>query len=63
MTLVKMKELLERAQKNNIGCGAFSVGNMEMVRGAVRAAEDNKDWLGYNRFFESNLRKTQCGEE
>lgn len=40
MALVKMKELLERAQKNKIGCGAFSVGNMEMVRGAVRAAEE-----------------------
>ena len=39
MSLVKMKELLERAQKNNIGCGAFSVGNMEMVRGAIQAAE------------------------
>ena len=40
MSLVKMKELLERAQKNNIGCGAFSVGNMEMVRGAIQAAEE-----------------------
>ena len=40
MSLVKMKELLERAQKNKIGCGAFSVGNMEMVRGAIQAAEE-----------------------
>ena len=32
MSLVKMKELLERAQKNNIGCGAFSVGNKMCIR-------------------------------
>ena len=38
--MVKMKDLLERAAKNNIGCGAFSVGNMEMVKGAIRAAEE-----------------------
>lgn len=35
-----MKELLRRAQENQIGCGAFSVGNMEMVKGAVLAAEE-----------------------
>lgn len=40
MALVKMKELLKRAGKNNTGCGAFSVGNMEMVKGAIRAAEE-----------------------
>lgn len=40
MSLVKMKELLVQAQKNNKGCGAFSVGNMEMVKGAIRAAEE-----------------------
>ncbi len=40
MALVTMKELLLRAEKNNIGCGAFSVGNMEMIKGAVRAAEE-----------------------
>lgn len=40
MTLVKMKDLLRRAEEKNIGCGAFSVGNMEMVRGAIRAAEE-----------------------
>ena len=33
MALVKMKDLLRRAEEKNIGCGAFSVGNMEMVRG------------------------------
>ena len=40
MALVKMKELLERAAEKNIGCGAFSVGNMEMVKGAIQAAEE-----------------------
>lgn len=40
MSLVKMKTLLEQAKKNNRGVGAFSVGNMEMVKGAVKAAEE-----------------------
>ena len=40
MALVKMKQLLEQAAEENRGCGAFSVGNMEMVKGAVRAAEE-----------------------
>lgn len=40
MALVKMKELLKRAEEKNIGCGAFSVGSMEMVKGAIRAAEE-----------------------
>ena len=40
MALVKMKDLLKRAEERNIGCGAFSVGNMEMVKGAIRAAEE-----------------------
>lgn len=40
MALVPMKNLLERAEKNNIAIGAFSVGNMEMVMGAVAAAEE-----------------------
>lgn len=35
-----MKDLLKRAEEKNIGCGAFSVGNMEMVKGAIRAAEE-----------------------
>lgn len=38
--LVEMKKLLERAASEGIGCGAFSVGNMEMVKGAVEAAEE-----------------------
>ena len=40
MALVKMKDLLKRAEEKNIGCGAFSVGNMEMVKGAIRATEE-----------------------
>ena len=40
MALVKMKDLLKRAEEKNIGCGAFSVGNMERVKGAIRAAEE-----------------------
>ena len=40
MALVPMKKLLENAEKNNIAVGAFSVGNMEMVMGAVWAAEE-----------------------
>ena len=35
----KMKDLLINAQKKQIGCGAFSVGNMEMILGAIKAAE------------------------
>ncbi|HCD43236.1 MAG TPA: fructose-bisphosphate aldolase [Lachnoclostridium sp.] len=40
MGLVKMKELLNQASERNWAVGAFSVGNLEMVKGAVKAAED-----------------------
>lgn len=40
MSIVKMKDLLEQAKREGRGCGAFSVGNMEMVKGAVMAAEE-----------------------
>lgn len=40
MGLVKMKDLLEQAAAGNRAVGAFSVGNMEMVKGAVMAAEE-----------------------
>ncbi len=40
MALVTMKTLLEQAQAERRGVGAFSVGNMEMVKGAVQAAEE-----------------------
>ena len=38
--LVPMIKLIEDAQKGNYAVGAFSVGNMEMVMGAIKAAED-----------------------
>ena len=40
MALVTMKKLLENAERKGVAVGAFSVGNMEMVMGAVRAAEE-----------------------
>ena len=40
MALVTMKKLLEHARSNRRGVGAFSVGNMEMVKGAIQAAEE-----------------------
>ena len=40
MALVTMKKLLEQARREKRGVGAFSVGNMEMVKGAVQAAEE-----------------------
>ncbi|MBR3868687.1 MAG: class II aldolase [Clostridia bacterium] len=40
MSLVKMTGVLSWAEKNNCAAGAFSVGNMEMIIGAVRAAEE-----------------------
>lgn len=38
--LVPMKQLLASAERNNSAVGAFSVGNMEMIMGAVSAAEE-----------------------
>lgn len=40
MALVTMKKLLEQAQAEHRGAGAFSVGNTEMVKGALQAAEE-----------------------
>lgn len=40
MSLVTMQELLDAADRQGRAVGAFSVGNMEMVMGAVRAAEE-----------------------
>lgn len=42
MALVTMKQLLDQARAENRGVGAFSVGSMEMVKGAVQAAEELK---------------------
>jgi len=40
MALVTMKKLLEQARAEKRGIGAFSVGSMEMVKGALQAAEE-----------------------
>lgn len=40
MALVTMKALLEQAVRDHRGVGAFSVGNMEMIKAAVQAAEE-----------------------
>ncbi|MVB10169.1 putative fructose-bisphosphate aldolase [Caprobacter fermentans] len=40
MPVCHMKELMNEASAENRAVGAFSVGNMEMVIGAVRAAEE-----------------------
>ncbi len=40
MPLVKMKDILRWAEENNCAVGAFSVGNMEMIIGAVKASEE-----------------------
>ncbi len=40
MALVTLKELLLQAEEEKNAVGAFSVGNMEMVMGAVSAAEE-----------------------
>lgn len=40
MPLVTLKELITRAEEKKIAVGAFSVGNMEMILGAILAAEE-----------------------
>lgn len=40
MGLVKMKDLLYQASEQNRAVGAFSVGNLEMIKGAIKAAEE-----------------------
>jgi fructose-bisphosphate aldolase, class II len=40
MPLVKMKEIITHAEENGYGVGAFSVANLEMIMGAVSAAEE-----------------------
>lgn len=40
MALVTMKSLLEKAVSEKRGVGAFSVGNMEMIKGAIKAGEE-----------------------
>lgn len=40
MTLVNMKKLIADADRRGTAVGAFNVGNMEMVMGVVKAAEE-----------------------
>ena len=56
MALVTMKELLERAKSNYRGIGAFSVGNMEMVKGAIQAAEELDTPIIESELLQSNNR-------
>lgn len=42
MALVNMKDLLSDAQKKNYAVGSFSIANMEMVLGVIKAAEETK---------------------
>lgn len=42
MPLVNMKELLQDAQKRNYAVGSFSIANMEMILGVIKAAEETK---------------------
>lgn len=40
MSLVNMKDLLLKAQKSDYAVGSFSVANMEMILGVIKAAEE-----------------------
>ena len=40
LMLVNMKELLKKAEEGNYAVGSFSVANMEMVLGVIKAAEE-----------------------
>lgn len=42
MPLVNMKNLLKDAEERNYAVGSFSVANMEMVLGIIKAAEETK---------------------
>ncbi|MBQ2841956.1 MAG: class II aldolase [Clostridia bacterium] len=42
MSLVKMSELLSRAREGGYAVGSFSVANMEMVLGVLKAVEETK---------------------
>lgn len=42
MPLVNMKDLLLKAQKGNYAVGSFSIANMEMILGVIKAAEETK---------------------
>ncbi len=40
MSLITLQKLIENAEAASIAVGAFSVGNMEMILGAIKAAEE-----------------------
>ncbi|MBR6702336.1 MAG: class II fructose-bisphosphate aldolase, partial [Clostridia bacterium] len=42
MALVRMNELLVEAKKGGYAVGSFSVANMEMVLGVLKAVEETK---------------------
>ena len=42
MPLVKMSDLLAKAKANGYAVGSFSVANMEMVLGVLKAVEETK---------------------
>ena len=42
MPLVNMKDLLSDAQKGGYAVGSFSIANMEMILGVIKAAEETK---------------------
>lgn len=42
MSLVNMKKLLDKASREKYGVGAFSIADMEMIMGVVKAAEERR---------------------
>lgn len=42
MALVNMNTLLKKAQEENYAVGSFSVANMEMIQGVLKAAEETR---------------------
>ena len=42
MPLVKMSPLLQKARQEGYAVGSFSVANMEMVLGVLKAVEETK---------------------
>ena len=45
MALVSLKQLVDDAFQNGYAVGAFNVVNMEIVQGALQAAEENRSPL------------------
>ena len=47
----------EDIEKNHTETNACTA-KMETVREVLKAAGDNNEWLGFNRLFDSNFRKS-----